>query len=489
MKKFICVFVSLVFVCFAFTGCKNQKPSGRVEKPSPDAIVASIGDEKITYARYAAMFESYLSYYQQFGYNPASDKTSLERFQDDMIDALTSDMITVYRAKNDNFSLSDDVSDRVIADAEKEIQTLREEFMSNAERDYNKDPSKSKEEYFDGYVSAAAEFYTGKALNFREYSEFYKNEMLNAALMEEYKKFVCADFAVSDSAVEEWYNEQLEADEKLYTENPGEYKQHAEYFEMNSGVEKDAYPPVFIPEGYSRIMEIVIVPEGEPDKEYNEKTKRKQEIYDECSLLMFNDALEGTNENAERIAELLEEYRKVNVECGSLYDKYSFDARRKAEEAYAELEKGEPFAQVMLKFTEDPVIIGGEGKKACEKFKTDGKLISLTHTCEYEDWSQTVKDIFGTLKNGEYSDVFPDEDGSFRIIYRAGDEKAGRIALEALYGSIQAIVKAESDEAAWKELMETWKDDKDLKIDMELVRSMGCELLVSEKSESGKDKA
>ena len=47
--------------------------------------------------------------------------------------------------------------------------------------------------------------------------------------------------------------------------------------------------------------------------------------------------------------------------------------------------------------------------------QTKGQIVSLIYDCD-KDWSPTVKEIFGMIEIGEYSNVFEDEDGSLHII-------------------------------------------------------------------------
>lgn len=482
MKKFICIIISILFVCTAFSGCKKEKPSNEANVPEPSAVVASIGDEKITYAAYTAAFNSFLSYMGQYGYNPISSKDDLEQFQDWVFDMLVADIITLHHAKQDKFQLSEEQLADIHTQADTELTQVHDECLNYAQQQFEKDNSKTVDEHFDEYVKSMSEFYTGIPMDFEGYSKFYTDELIKSKTIEAYMQLIAEDFVVSEEEITEWYQEQLELDEENYTENPQNYKQDTELFETTFGKEEDSkvYPPTFIPEGYSRIMNITIKPSGELGKEYDEKSKEKQELQDECSNLMFTDALNETNENAERIDELLEEYKQVSAECDRLYDEYTAEAREKAESAYAELEKGRPFAEVMLEYTEDPAIIGKDDKPGCETFKTKGQVISLVHLSTKGDWTKTVKDVFTTLSIGEYSDVFTDEDGSIHIIYYASDEKAGPIEFDELHDTIKEVIKAETDKSAWEELIETWKDDKDLKINMDLVRLIGTDKLPPE---------
>lgn len=481
-KKFTAVFLSISMLImsmlvFMFSGCKNTNGGSADGSDSPlgDDVVAAIGEETVSFTLYKAAYYSYVDYMAQLG-GGISTESDLETFQDMILDYLVMDMMALYNAKLDGYELSESERNEAIKQAESELESVYEEYMTYAEQDHESDPAKSVEEYFNEYISALSEYYIGEKLDFDAYSERYTEEMILSYTIEGYKDFVCKDFVVAEEAVAEWYSEQFDVDKEAYTDNPSQYKYDAEYYELYGSTQYDACPQTYIPEGYSRIMDIVIYPEGELSDEYNEKLDRMEEIYDECSDLTFTDALNGNDANAERIAELLDEYRRLDEESSRLYDEFSSAARERIDAAYAELEAGASFADVVIKYTDDTDILNSEAMIA------KGQLISLEYQCEY-DWSNTVKEIFSMLEMGEYSSVFTDDDGSFHIIYYASDEKAGEVGLDALYDVIEEYVKEETDAAAWDELMETWLDDPNIVRNMELVRSVGREALEEDEEE------
>ena len=202
---------------------------------------------------------------------------------------------------------------------------------------------------------------------------------------------------------------------------------------MNSAI-----PCVYVPKGYSRIMDIVVKPSGKLSEEYKALQTKIKDVYSECSELAFDDALNGDNANEERIAELVKEYKKLQSESDAMYDDYIHDAKEKIDEAYAELESGADFSEVMLKYSENTAVVG---------------------------------DV------GEYSNIFADDDGSLHIIKYVSDITAGTVELEDVYDSVKTIVKSSSDEKAWSELMDAWLDDSSIKRNSNLIRSIGNDLI------------
>ena len=81
---------------------------------------------------------------------------------------------------------------------------------------------------------------------------------------------------------------------------------------------------------------------------------------------------------------------------------------------------------------------------------------------------------FGKLKPGEYSKPFMD-DGSFHIIRYVSDEPAGDVSLESLYDQIEAVCMDSVKDSQWEALLDEWKRDPDLEIDLEIIRTVGLE--------------
>ena len=279
--------------------------------------------------------------------------------------------------------------------------------------------------------------------------------------------------AVTDADIADWYEKQLKSDRELYASNPGQYKDNEEYFEKYCGIYDDAAPALVVPEGYSRIMDIVVIPKGELGDDYKKKNEQLDSLREECTSLLFTDALNGDGANSERIAQLISDYKTLQAECDEMYNKFIEPYRAKIDKAFAELEGGADFAQVMLKYTENEYVAGSDSYGGCETFRTKGQLISTKHSSSKGDWSSTVKEIYSLLKPGEYSDVFTDTDGSLHIIYRGADETPGEIKLADVIDKVTTIVKATSDTEAWDELLDTWMDDADIVYDKDLIASVG----------------
>lgn len=467
-KKLLSILLVLILICSSFLCCQKE------DKPDSDNVVASIGDESISYELYKAAFETYMSYMTQIG-GGISSEDDLIVFQDMIMDYLIADMMALYHAQQDGFELSDDEKQEAIKQAEEELEEIYDEYMETAEADYEEDSSKTVEQYFNEYIAALSEYYLGTQLSFDEYSEEYKNEMVRSYTIEAYKDYVCKDFTISDDAIMEWYNNQHESDLEAYESFPEQYKFDQEYFEKYFGIEYDACPVTYVPEGYSRIMDIMVKPSGDIGDEYKEKQDAMKEIYEKYAELAFEDAINDTDSNAEELEKLLDEYKKLDAECESLYNDYIAEARTKIDAAYAEIESGIDFAEVMAKYTENSDVVSSDGE-IYESIKLSGQIISLKYDCE-PDWSDTVKEIFGMLDVGEYSNVFVDDDGSLHIIKYVCDITPGDISIDEIWDEVSYFVANDSNEDDWNELIETWLQDPDIKRNTDLIRSMGKDFI------------
>ena len=479
LRSLICFMLALLLV-MPLAACKKEETAKEYD---PEAIAASIGDETLTYALYSAAFDSYAEYLQQLGYDPYASVKDLEGLQDIVFNALVSDMVALYHAKKDGFTLDESAKESVNKQAQEELSQIKEEYMKLAEEALQNFPGSTVEEQVGILIGELSKYYTGKTMTFEEYSEEYTRELMNSKLIEEYKASICAEFAVSEAQITEWYSKQSEKDEEAYAEKPELFKEEMEYFEQYSGIREDAYPPTYVPEGYSRIMDIVVYPDGSLSDEYYEKLRQLNLIGEECSTLLLNDALNGSDANAERIAELLEQYRTLEAETNEMYDEYTRSAREKIDAAYKALEDGEDFAAVMLRYTENTVVAGDGEDPGCEAFRTKGQIISLTHKST-NDWTDTVKEIYSMTEKGCYSTVFADVDGSLHIIYRGEDIEPGAVQLEDIHDIAESIVRSEHADSDWTELLDAWTDDTDLFIDKEILRVVGRDKLKSNSGET-----
>ena len=467
----------LAVSCLAFCACSLKKSGKKVSEYDPTVTVMELGEEKISLAVFKSLYDNYLPYMQYSGLDPLEDLTSLESFQDWLVDILSDDLVTRHQAKLSGFKLSEEQEKELASEIETGIQGIYDELMKYAEQDFGDDPDIPLETYFEGLVNSESEYHTGTAMSWEDYKEFYAEETRTAYIVNAYREHVCDEFRPTEEYVKSWYDASHENDKANYAEAPEKYKADEENYERSFG-EEGVFPVTYVPAGYSRMMHIVVDPHGELPEEHKASITRMEELYGRFSELAFEDALNGTDGHAAEIEKILAEYKELKSATDEQYEEYLSEARLRIEAAYSELRSGKAFADVMLRYTEDRRVVGEDGAPACEAFCEKGELISLRFD-SMEDWSRAVKEEFAKLKEGEYSKPFMDG-GSFHIVYYASDEPAGDVPLESIRGEIEQLCAESVRDSQWEALLDEWKRDPDLKIETDIIRTVGLKDLDKE---------
>ena len=482
MKRYLCLALAILLSIFSFSACKldgkdKDPESGgddvTAETVDPTATILSIGNQKVSYAVYRALYDSYLPYMQSSGYDPLESQSSLESFQDWLVDSLAQDIVILHQAEENGFELTAEQEAELKAQTEEELGELYDTYRQYAEEANKDDPSISMEAFFEDYIAKVSEYYTGKRMTWEEYKAEYEEESRNSYIIEKYRDRVCAEFEPTAEDVSSWYDLKYESDKASYEQNPGKYKTDVDYYERYGVEMQDSYPVVFVPEGYSHMMHIMVTPQGELSEEYALKAERMSEIEAEYGELAFADALEGSSAHAEQLAALILEYNELKAAVSEEYAAYSAAALEKIEQAYKALQTGRPFAEVMAEFTEDKEVVGDGESGGCEAYLTKGQLISLRYEST-RDWSSGIKIEFARLSKGSYSGIFEDN-GSYHIIYYASDEEPGGVDIEGIREDIREICAANVGSREWDALVTEWLNDPGLFKDEKLIRLPGSD--------------
>ena len=465
MKKIIAAVsilaASALMLCACSLGGKQKDPS----KADPASAVISIGGESISLAAFKANFDSFLPYMQYYGQDPLENYTSLVSFQDWLVDAMTDDLVTLYQAERAGFKLSSSQEAELAERTESELDSAYNSFMKYAEDMLGSDPRMTINDYFEGLVNTESEYCTGIAMSWKDYREYLSEEARKAYIVSAYHDKVCEEFAPTDDDINDWYEAALVSDKSSYTEAPERYKEDEELYEQFFGMREGVSPVTYVPSGYYRILHIVVTPEGELPEEHSAKLARMDEIKALYAELSFEDAVNGTKAHSAEMEALIKEYKALKEATGEDYADFVAEANKKITQAYSELLSGKDFSEVMLRYTEDERVVPGSA------IAERGELISLEYTSE-NDWSEGVKAQFAKLSEGEYSGVFMDG-GSYHLIYFLGAERAGEVPIEKLYEDIKTVCGSGVQDSLWESLLSEWKKDPDLKINEELIRTVG----------------
>lgn len=470
MKKLLCLLVALIMCVMPLfaVGCNITV------NHDPNTVIASIGERELTLGVYEQTFEMYANMYSAYySQNVYSDKATLEAFQESIFDMMVGTICALHMGDELNLfdyteeqtaELQSRIDDELISLVEYHEQAAIQEFEALGQ-DYTDEELSAR---VNELIAEEGAHFLGEGCTREVYEEYLTDMIIENYQLELVEAAVLKDVTVDEAAMQEEYDLIVEADKETYDEDPGSYKDDAEYFEIypDSG-----YRPYYTPEGYSRIMHIFTTAEGTIDTEYTELEARLSEIKSEYGELALSDTINETTDNAEKLAELLDEYEDVKRDMERMYNAHFGDALDKIEEAYAKLESGADFIQVLSEYTEDADFVN------TEYFMKHGMLISSYES--HTDWSDLIKEEFSKLSIGEYSEIFSDSTG-YHIIYYFEDVPAGPVDYDTvkdeLYASLLESIK--SDE--WDALIEEWLNSSDLDADIENVRHVGSDKLPAE---------
>ncbi|MDO4567386.1 MAG: peptidyl-prolyl cis-trans isomerase [Clostridia bacterium] len=432
------------------------------EEPDPNTVIARIGEYELTLGDFEAAFDMHATMWSSYGYDVTSDQETRESFQDNVFDLLVGTLCALHQGNELGLF---EYTDEQLAELQESIDAELADLL-----DYHTQSAASEgltgeelETRINELIEEEAAYFLGAGTTRQQYEDYLVEAITEDYQLNLVKEAFLSDVTVSDEAVQEWYDALLESDMLLVEQDPGSYKDSQEEYEMYVG-EEGLYPVLYAPTGYYRVMHIFTTAEEDIDSAYTELSAEIEDIIHECGLLAIEAAGSETPDNAEQMAELLEQYNEKVEERDTLYETHFADARAKIEEAYAALEAGEAFADVMLEYTEDADII------ASVVFQQKGMLIS-----EYEsstDWSDDIKERFLELKEGEYSEIFADDDG-YHILYFVAREPMGSRPLEEVRSLAVAELLETAKDTEWDTLIETWLNSEELWVDKDAIRVVG----------------
>ncbi len=457
MKKAFALIFALV-MALSVVGCSTTPAAEgpaetQVTVHDPDAPIVTIGDEVITFGEYEELFNTYAGYYAMMGYDMENDQETVESLQDFIVDTMVQERVIAYQAKENGYDqLSDEKMAEIEVTAAAEFEDMMVMLREQANNEAAEDDTINAEERLAELVAQETEYYTGTPMSEDEMKQWIVDYYKENAIYELFREAMLADVTVSDEKVQEWYDNAVIEDAETYGETPEYYKDDKEGEELYGD-----YPVTYAPEGYKRMLHILIMPEEAMATEYYDNETAIETLRAEYGELAFAVDVEG-GEGAARMKEIVSEYKQLKAEMDKLEKEYYAPAIEKAQEAFAKLEAGEAFETVMAEYTQD------------EEQTEKGRLISNQYVSDY-DWSNEVKAEFATLKVGEYSKVVQDDEGC-HILYYLGDEPAGNVELDTIREAIREQLIYEAQEEEWQALVEAWKNDGSITMDNDLIHSL-----------------
>ena len=464
MKKYLALFLAALMLLSLAAGCALTGGDTQTDKPETSpvpamtdggdsdldlaAAVAEIGDETITLGDVKETFDSYVEYFSAYGYNLSSDPETLAMLLDDVVNSLVEAKLIAAKAKEMGYDKFDELQQAELDERiETELSELDAYYRSQAESEAESDATIDVDaRTMELILEEAAYNLNNDNATYEDYTEFLSKNVTDAYMQELLQNDQLKDVALTDEQIQAEYDSLVEEQMTYYAESPEAYKYDEESYEMTG----DA-PVAFAPGGYSRILHIFCAYEGELPEDYEANEADMELIKEEYGALAFAAALDASNADAAKMQELVAQYKELQAANEELYEAYVSAAREKANGIYGELQNGADFA-TLVKEKSSP-----DDYSDYPAFAEKGILIAKEYACD-NDWSDIVKEQFGKLSIGQYSEAFADEDG-YHIIFYLADEPAGTVELAGIEEGIRAYLLEDIRSEEWTALVDEWMND------------------------------
>lgn len=422
-------------------------------------VIAKVGSHKVTYGEFNALYESYISAYTSYGYDIKTDPSAVSYLQSSVLNSLVQEKVLLYQAEKQGFTkLSADQQTELDKRIKDQLESVNAYYRSTAEAE----AAEATEENFDvdarinELIEQEADYYyPDKNYTAEQYLDTLAQKATGTYYSDLLKESVTGKLSVADEDVSKWYNENVETLKKEYEGDASLYIDDMEEFEAYAG-----QPVIYAPAGYSRIMDIMIAPEDQPSDEYNKNITELDTLKAECGELYIAQA-NGTD-NSARIAELVKQYNELKAKTDQMETERYAAAKTKIDEAYAKLQSGTPFADVMAEYTQNTSFT------STEAYKKNGMLISASD----DKWSAAIHDQFKTLKAGQYSSVFKDDDG-YHIVYIVSNVTEGATPLADVKTAIHDFLLSTKQDDEWNACIKEWSNDGSVVIDTNRLTKLG----------------
>lgn len=402
-----------------------------------EAVAIELGDIQITANEVANVFDSYIS---MFSYSSSIDREVIDQCLTMAEDEAIRYYVPLWKAQELGVTLDEETELELSAKAHEEIEEERNALLCQfayyygATEEIADSASELTEEQIQVATDAideqlAAMFREGfvfedyLALEHDSILEGYRIEKLTALLQDR----VAQDPPTAEE-VDTWYTATLEAQKAEYDETPLNY-----YYDANAS---DGTPVLYTPDGFVRVQVIELLPDGEPDEKIDENERKLKELEAEYGTLALND------KDPERQAEIVAEYAALKAENAALDDAFYGDVRAKINEAYAALQAGTSFEDVM---------------NAYNRPAEDGSTVDerLVYTKDADPYNGELGDFVKGLEPGAYSEPTL-IDGAYVIVKVTEVLKEGPVDRAAIEEDVRIAAKTALAEEAWEAQFDAW---------------------------------
>ena len=463
LSVMLAVALTLSFAACAKNSATNASGSNAtgsnasgLSDPELEKVAVKIGDDyTITKGDVLDEYNYMVSMYTSYGMAAPTTDEEIEKMQDSVLSTLVSDKIQQYEAKTLGVTLSAEEQAGVDKKVEDQMNYYMNTFRSQAQSEGATDVEARTLEIFQEQLDSAG--MKMDADGFRSYmTEQYTKEAMKTALEAQITK----DITATDDEIQTYYNDLLKSQKESMTTTPADYGAAAEEFQKNGGD-----PMLYTPEGYVRVRSISITPTGDVSADYtalkDEMTKIEANYgaaalaalagkYTASGAAATDTSINVTTSDIEGGAAMVSDYVTKKAAADALYENYIKDARDKANEAYASLEAGTSFQDVLQKYGEDTMYTD------YPSFVDTGLLMYIGG--EDTTWDAKLVQAVGQLKDGANTAVIQVGD-VFYILQLVGTEPSGEKSLTDSYDAVKAAAVAKNVETAWTAQLDTWQND------------------------------
>lgn len=459
-KGVLCLLLAAALLASAACGTKNvSAPDASVtpgtqaaSTPENDTVIAEIGKTRtVTYGELAEYYDYYLEMMSYYGGSAPETDEEIEELQDMLVDDLVNQAKLLYFAEELGMTeLTAEEQAEVEAAAHDEMESYMDEFRMTAEDEGADDVEARARELFDRDLIDY-----GIGMDSYDYEEYLITLYAEDKYLEKLEAHIRSGATATEEDAAAYY-EQLVADRQTeYAESPTLYGDDEEYFLKYGGT-----PAVVIPEGYARVKVIAILPEGEIDAAYTEKTAKMTDYENEYGKLALTDAAG----NAARLKDIETLYAALEIETAEMYETYFAAAREKAGAAYAALESGMPFDEVLALYGEDADYVNYPA------MRESGRPLYLLGTDAGEE---ALREAAKQLTAGSWSGIIQ-TDRALYILLLVEKETAGTVPFADVHDAVLTAAALDSGDVAWEDKQLEWEeDDSMVKLYPERYRSLG----------------
>lgn len=459
-KCFVCLFLALAMLVCAACGTLSAQTADITPAPvaqtgtasGADTVIAEIGSTRtVTYGELQDYYDYYVEMMSYYGSSAPTDEAEIEELQDMLLSDLVNQAKLLYFAEQLGMTeLTAGEQAEVEAQAHEEIESYMEEFRAQAEEEGAADVEARAREIFNQDLIDY-----GIDMDVDAYEAYITTLYAEDKYLEKLENHVRETAVATDEDGKALYEQLVSEQTSEYAENPSLYGSDTEYFEKYGGT-----PAVVVPEGYVRVKVIAILPDGEQDASYTEKTEQMAEYEAEYGKLSLSDAAA----NATRLKNIETLYAALKLETDLMREEYYAAPRAKAETAYAALQGGMSFDEALSIYGEDADYVNYPA------LAENGRPLYLGG----DDADDTVlANAAKALKPGEYSGII-ETDSAFYILFLVKEETAGTRAYDDVRDAVMTAAASDKGDTAWDDQQAAWEaDDSMVKTYPERYRSLG----------------